>query len=178
MEGAARAAGVGGFITWNGKSTQVRGRTIEYYAMVEAEIIASRGSPFDMLISAAKNLGDEITDDAVTALASAAAASFRDWRVASWTDYESFLRTPRGMALEVWYCLPDARGEDTVDDTFRKIMELALTRGTELNQWHQKFKESVSLASGTDELGNLIGLPSNQTATMTAESQADKSSDA
>lgn len=176
MEGSARAAGVGGFVTWNGKSTQVRGRTIEYYAMVEAEIVRARGNPFDMLISAARSLGDDITNDAITALASAAAASFRDWRSASWSDYESFLRTPRGLALEVWYCLPDARNGDTVDDTLCKLMEISMRRPELINRWHPEFQKAVDLASGTDELGNLIGLPSNPPTTMTAESQSGKSS--
>ena len=176
MEGSARAVGVGGFVTWNGVPSLVRGRTPEYYAILEAEILAHRGTPFDMLVKAVKSSGGGLNDEEAGMLARVAADAFRSWRSATWSDYEAFLKTPRGAAIEIWYCLPDSVGSDTINDTFKKIMELATKQPQMLNEWYPKFQAAVDLASGTDELGNLIGLPSNQAAT-TGQSPASNSSE-
>ena len=54
MDGSAVTAGVGGTIQINGKRYSIRARTVEFYALVEAEIVKLRGNPLDLIVQSAQ----------------------------------------------------------------------------------------------------------------------------
>src|SRR5690349_7646841 len=108
-EGVARVAGVGGRISLGGREWTVRGRTVGYYALLEAEILRLRGNPYEMIVNAAIGAVREVDGGAqvdavrvVDLIAQAISDRFRNWRFASYNDYGQFYNTPYGEAFQIW----------------------------------------------------------------------------
>jgi hypothetical protein len=157
-DGLSRVAGVGGSITLGGKSWQVRGKTLEYYASLEAEIIKTRGSnPFEMIVESATILKNEpeILRQIIRELAQEA----KGWRFVKDWDFFDFLSTPRGRSMHLWLSIKHNEGAPSKDDCHVQYMREVAIKGTEGAQaWQNEIDEAIRQASGEGPLGNSTGL--------------------
>lgn len=156
MDGISRVAGVGPSITLCGKSYQVRGKTAEYYASMEAEIIKTRGSnPFEILVEASANIRSdpEILRQIVRELADRC----KSWRFVDDIDVFDFGRTSRGRSLHLWLCIRDNEGAPDRDECHVQYMREIASRGRTAQAWQDEIDKAISQASGEDQLGNSTG---------------------
>lgn len=156
MDGLSRAAGVGPTIEFGGKSYQARGRTIGYYASMEAEICRRRGDPVQLFVNAAVALRKEDGKpdvELIEAMSRAVAQSFRNWRNATWQDYSEFIGSVYGQAFEIWWALNDS--ELSIELVQGLILESIRQNGMSAREWLDAAQDAVNQASG--DMGNLIG---------------------
>lgn len=149
MDGVSHVAGIGPTIELGGKQWIIKGRTIEYYALLEAEIIKLRGNPFDMIIAAAKENPGPEGAMLVNVIASAVAERFRNWRIATYNDYQNFIFSPYGEAFQIWCCLL-SKDSVTVHQVQFWIMELLRSGREKLD----KILDAIDQASSEDKMGN------------------------
>ena len=168
MDGLSRIAGIGPPIRLGGREFVNRGRTLEYDATVEAEIIGLRGNPCDLIVAACSALKAEPGGfSMIEMVVNQVAEKFRNWRFVTYGDMRDFSDTPRGDAFQVWFAIKadakdvsikqvqhwlrelkakpapkDAAGKQTGPSGFDKYVEIM---------------NSIDLASGDDELGNSTG---------------------
>lgn len=123
MDGASRAAGVGAPITLNGRTFTVKGRGPGYQGAVEARIRALRGDPLTKMVEACQSCKDDpaMLDRVSTIFAE----KFRNWNMATYADYDEFLRTPRGQAFSVWWAIKHNENPPTVEQVEFWLGELA-----------------------------------------------------
>ncbi len=183
MEGISRAAGVGPTIKIGGVDYTVKGRILEHYAAIEAEILAKRESPFklmeDVILKAP-------SPEVRRALVEQALNRSEQWRFVTQQDISAFLKTPTGMCFSVWLAI---RHNDpqllTLEYVTSKVMEDIQTKVTiaaqkaraeaaakeeaekaaiekaAAEEAHDKATDELSAkieqASGLDERGNSTG---------------------
>ena len=180
MESSSRALGIGPTNRFDGRDCVVKGRTQEFHAMVEAEILQHRGNPYEGLIHAATTIkkDDGKTDEvAIRVLVDAFSRSFRTYRYATQDDILEYRNTPRGRAFMVWYCLRDNFEKtwtiDRVQFILQESMQQSLIQGrlAEWSEWYQSLLRAIEIASGEDFLGNSIGLRPQVVATGAGQSE-------
>jgi hypothetical protein len=156
-DGLSRVAGVGPSITLGGKSYQVRGKTLEYYAALEAEIIKTRGgNPFEMIVDSAAILKND--PELLRQIIQTLAAEAKEWRFVRDWDVIVFLSTSRGRSLHLWLCIKHNAGAPSRDDCHVQYMREVAVRGREGAQvWQDEIDNAIKQASGEDELGNSTG---------------------
>lgn len=157
MDGAAIAAGIGGTITIDGRVFTVRARDLEFYAQVEAEIVKLRGNPMELIVQAAQRLKAE-PDSArlIDVVANAVSNRFRNWRLASYSDYGEFYDTPYGEAFQLWCCIKHNPNCPTPQE-IRKWMFDRLNREGDLQAIRDEINSLVNRAGSEDTLGNSTG---------------------
>ncbi len=156
-DGLSRVAGVGPGVTLGGKTWQIRGKTAEYYAAMEAEVIKTRGSnPFEMLVesSVALKSDPELLRQVVRELAD----KCKSWRFVDDLDMWDFLRTARGRSLHLWMCIKHNTGAPDRDETHVQYMRELAVKGKDAQAWQDEVDNSIRQASGEDQLGNSTGL--------------------
>lgn len=156
MDGAAIAAGIGGTIEINGQTFQIRARDLEFYASVEAEIIKLRGNPLDLIVEAADRLRNQ--PDAgrlIDIISQAVSTRFRNWRLATFSDYGEFYDTPYGVAFQLWCCIrhnSNCPGPKVIQkwmfDTISKEGGLSV---------RDRIEALINRAGSEDTLGNSTG---------------------
>lgn len=155
MDGVSRVAGVGPTIELGGRSWIVRGRTVEYYALLEAEIIKLRGNPFDLIVTAARQMKDDPA--AVDLVARTVAERFRNWRFATYADHADFNNTPYGDAFKIWAAICDQDGALSVQKIVFWMMELYAQEGKAGLAKRDAILDAIDQASSDDALGNSTG---------------------
>lgn len=161
----SRASGAGPTITWKGKTWTVRGRTVGYVGQINAEIIARRGDPFDMLVNAAKASG--MTPEALAMLCHSVSQHFRGWSTVTHGDFHEFCyRSMEGEAFQVWLSLRENDGNLTVDEVLHELTEAVTNHGSDGLAWKHDILNKIDQASGGGDLGNLTG-PQSKGATET-----------
>lgn len=192
MEGSSRVFGVGRKVWFNGRECDVKPRDMEFYALVESEILQRRGDPYVGLVESASKVrlqNGSVDEPALRILVSAFATSFRSYREATHDDVSRWLSSPAGEAFTIWYCLKDGFA-DVGDSKFTPklvnfLLQESFSRAVNSgdagpirawSKWKNGLFAAIDAASGDDFLGNLIGLHLlNQE--MEAAGQSDESSD-
>ena len=155
-DGISRVAGIGPRITLGGKSYQVKGKTGEYYAALEAEIIKTRGSnPFEMIVGASSALKSE--PEILRQVIRELAAEAKSWRFVKDWDFFDFLSTPRGRSMHLWLCINHNANAPDRDECHVQYMREVAIRGKETQAWQDEIDEAIKQASGEGELGNSTG---------------------
>lgn len=174
MNGLSRVAGVGPAIELGGRTFQVRGLILGYYAALEAELLKLRGNPLDLIVESAKSLrGEDGRIDGFQSLvldniAGVVADKFRNWRFCTYQDHNDFLRTPTGEAFKVWWAIKgDPSAKDvTLAQVQHWLAELRRKLGSIADEKEyetfraERFESifnAIDQASGDDVLGNSIG---------------------
>lgn len=164
-EGVARTAGIGGLITLGGRQWTVRGRTVGYYALLEAEILRLRGNPYEMICSAAIDAVREAGVDqrinaavVVDLVSQSIAERFRNWKFASYVDYGEFYNTPYGEAFQIWASIKHEDGSLTVEQVRFWLME-EMARNMKVGREHRDEIISTINRANEDPTGNSTGLP-------------------
>lgn len=161
MDGASQTAGVA-TVVLGGRTLFVKSRDIEFYGLLEAEILRLRGDPLSMVVEAAKNLADHPQAAfLVDQVANTVANRFRNWRLATYTDYSEFFNTPHGDAFQLWLCVrhndPSPSQKQVEKWLWDEINRGGIKRRDEI-------MNTIEIASGEDPLGNSAG-PSTSTTT-------------
>jgi len=157
MDGVSRAAGVGPTITLGGRTWTVRGRTVEFYALLEAEIIRQRGDPFKLLAESARTLRDEkgaVDRVSLDALASSIAAHFRSWNSATYADYAQFWNTPAGDAFRIWAAIRQEDKDLSPQQVLFWLMEMLTNEGEGGAKKRDEWLDAIDQATGIGTLGN------------------------
>src|SRR5574343_805572 len=147
-DGISHIAGLGPLVTLGGRQWIVKGRTLEYYSMMEAEIIKKRGNPFEMVVLAARESRDDLK--VVDAVAVSVAEHFRNWRFANYQDYIAFNQTPYGEAFQVWAAIRHQDENLTVQQVHFWLMELIVLGGANKRT---EILDAIELASSEDQWG-------------------------
>lgn len=183
MSDLVRALGVGPRVFFDGRECVVRARGLELDAMIHAEILKSRGDPFQQAIESAANFKTEDgkpNDDWIRALADASLQAMRRNRNVSWSEHMAYVDTLDGKALEVWYCLRGNFGHDwsvsRVKFVLAESMRLAFSSTdprmyAAWTQWRDELQRAMDIAGGEDLLGNLTGLQPIPLEAETVQSQ-------
>lgn len=171
MEGSSRFFGVGPTVFFDGRECRVQPRDMEFYALVESNVIQGRGDPFAGLIKSAQLLrgSDGKPDElGIRILVDQFAKSFRGHREATHDDVSRWMTSPKGEAFTIWYCLRSNFDElkswpvGRVAYILQESFQIAVSQGTAAfmawSNWKNDLMSAIDAASGEDFLGNLIGL--------------------
>ena len=172
MNGLSRVAGVGPNIKLGGREFKTRGRTLGYFAALEAELLRLRGNPLDLIVEAAKSLRgpdgaiDKVQVVVLDQIAGVVAEKFRNWRFSTYQDQNEFLLTSRGDAFRVWWAISGDARDVSIDQVQHWLMELreslfAIADKDEREKARTErldaIYSAIELASGDDVLGNSTG---------------------
>lgn len=159
MEGISRSAGVGPMVTLGGRKLSINAKILRHYALIEAEIIAARGNPFDLI----RQLGDAMPDrdDLARAVVSRAFVEAKSWRMVSIDEMFDWLdNTTAGRCFRTWLAVKD---NDPTSLTLEAVSgmyldeweRIALSEGpAAAEQWDTMISRGIDTAEGRDELGN------------------------
>lgn len=169
MDGMHKALGVGGVVFFDGKQCVVHARSLEFDALVEAEILKKRPDPFPALVEGAKTFttADGTADlQRIRALAEVMTDLAISHRNARWDEHIEFLNSPRGEAVEFWACLKHEFGQDWTIDRVQWVLQESYRQAARVNvetlqawyDWKNGIRSAIDRAGGDDVLGNLTGL--------------------
>lgn len=168
MDGISRTVGVGPTITLGGRQLVVCAKILRHYAQIEAQIIASRGNPFDLV----RQLGEAMPDrlDLAHAVVARAFVEAKSWRQVSIDELFEWLdSTTAGRCYRTWLAVKD---NDPATLTLEAVSEMyldeweriAMRDGPEAAEaWDTSIARGVNAAEGRDELGNSNTSPSTET---------------
>lgn len=143
-------------ISLGGRTFSLKGRTLEFYALVEAEIVKLRGNPLTLVVEAAKSLkGEPNAPQMLDMVANAVSERFRNWRMTTYRDHAEFFETPYGDAFQIWCCIKHADPSLTPDQVRLWLME-AIASPEGANK-RDEIMAAINRASSEDQLGNLTG---------------------
>jgi hypothetical protein len=148
----APIVGAGGVATFMGRQWTIRGRTVEYYAMLEAEIMRLRGDPLQRLVSAAAEYRND--PQVVNNVAVALSKNFRGWATCSYADYTEFHNSPYGEAFQIWMAIRDQDQALTIRGVLFWLMETAAEDPALFMQARTEILDAIDRASGHTALGN------------------------
>ena len=167
MDEASRAYGVGPLVEFMGQEVQVKGLSRADLALIDAEILALRGNPFDHVVEAIDGML-KLADDADTKefvrqraneLMTTAASALRSWRNVTWQDIAYFSDTPKGEATKIWLAFRDGwKGEPLERANVEHWLRCWFDRDVSgCVEWTMTVKGYIEQASGLDTLGNSTG---------------------
>ncbi len=168
MDGLSRVAGIGPPIRLGGREFVNHGRTLEYDATVEAEILGLRANPCDLIVAAMHAVKNEPAGATLIELVvNQIAEKFRNWRFVSYGDMRDFGETPRGDAFQVWFAIGHKESGATLQQVQYWLRELKAKpapkdadnkpTGPSGFDKYCDIMNAIDLASGDDELGNSTG---------------------
>lgn len=144
MDGLSRIVGCGPMLALCGKHYSVQGRTLRHYAEIEAQILALRGNPFD-LVREHIHLFDE------GMLAAIFAEIKKGWCCATIGDCHEWAMTYSGTIFTTWQAIRNCGVTlDECEGILREHMQ-----EKDVDEEISIIQSSIQRASGIDELGRL-----------------------
>lgn len=170
--GISRAAGVGPTIELGGVTYAVKGRVLQHYGEIEADILARRPDPFDLIRPMLATATPEMRRE----LFGLAFDRAKAWRNVTQADITEWFATPRAKMFSIWLAVRDNDPQkltleavtSMVMDKAEEAMRAKIAKGAKKTDEEEArseafdkitadIAEKIDQASGEDVRGNSTG---------------------